>query len=233
MKFLVPVALLTVITVGSVLPVWLPLPLPARFPAAQPALLVRHVSPAAAPAASQLVGFVSSSVAASAPSLLREVYFYEGQYVRRGQVLAKLRVRATKASAYLTAAHDGVLSRARVAVGEVLTPQVPLATLTDQTRLLVRLHPAAARHLHAGDSVQISLVSTPAAAVRGKITAWQDAASPTPLLTLQLHRSLAGAAIGVSLLVGAAPAAGRVQVAEAAPAPKRQQLVYSPAVAQE
>ncbi|RYU82107.1 HlyD family efflux transporter periplasmic adaptor subunit [Hymenobacter persicinus] len=212
MKFLLPIALLAVVTVGSALPIWLPLPQQPSTPVVPTALTLTPVSTnPAAPEASQLVRFVTSPVAVPTPSILTDLYFYEGQYVRRGQVLAKLKVRATKAVAYLNAAHDGVLSRPQLSVGELLTPDAPLTTLTDQTRLLVRLHPAVASRLHPGDSVQVSLASAPGAPVRGKITSWTSAGPAAPLVAVQLRKSVAGASAGASLLL--AGTIGRPEVA--------------------
>jgi hypothetical protein len=238
MKFLVSFAVLTVVVVGSAFPVWLPLPQHEPLQAVQTRLSLtqsdsKTVPPAAA--VSRLVGFVSSPVAAMVPSILVENYFYEGQYVRRGQVLAKLRVRSTGATAYLNAPHDGVLSRAQAQVGELLTPQTPLTTLTDQTRLLVRLYPAP-KGLHPGDSVQVSIAHTSGAAVRGKITEW-SAANTGPKVKLQLRKSVAGAAVGSPLTVAANTASPRrmslVEADKGGPAPRRKLLHYSLPVAQE
>ena len=230
MKFLVPLALLTVITAGSLLPVWLPLPPLTPTHSPLPVLPVAAVNARSAEAVSHLEGFVTSPVAVAAPSVLTDVYFYEGQYVRRGQVLAKLKVRPTNAVAYLNATHDGVLARAGAAVGDLLLPGTPLTTLTDQTRLLVRLHPVAARHLHPGDSVHISLANSGGPAVRGKITGWTAAGKAAPLLTLQLRRSLAGAAVGVPLTVATAQPAGLPAPATAYVGAASRELTYAAVV---
>ncbi|PJJ59243.1 HlyD family efflux transporter periplasmic adaptor subunit [Hymenobacter chitinivorans] len=212
MKFLVPAALLTLFTLNSALAqVRSQASYFAGTTAARPA--GRVVLKAAPQTVSRLVSFVASPIVATAPSVLVESYFYEGQYVRRGQVLAKLRVRSSNAITYLNAPHDGVLARAQAQVGEVLTPQTPLTTLTDQTRPLVRLHPAAAQQLHPGDSVQVTLANTLGAPVRGKVTGW-GGTTAKPELQLQLRKSVAGAAVGTALSVAANPAGAAATVAE-------------------
>ncbi|UOQ74677.1 HlyD family secretion protein [Hymenobacter cellulosilyticus] len=213
MKFLVSSILLALLTTGLASAQLLPqTAYLAKAPAAQPMTKLRVK--ATPQTASRLVSFVASPIAVVAPSTLVESYFYEGQYVRRGQVLAKLRVRSSNAIAYLNAPHDGVLARAQAQVGEMLTPQTPLTTLTDQTRLLVRLHPAAAQRLHPGDSVQVALANTLGAAVRGKVTGWSGTTAK-PELQLQLRKSVIGAAVGTALSVAANPAGTAATVAEA------------------
>lgn len=212
MKFLVAFTLFTLLTLGTAFSQ--PRPQTTYFSGATPARPAARVALKAAPqTVSRLVGFVASPIVAAAPSVLVESYFYEGQYVRRGQVLAKLRVRSSNAIAYLNAPHDGVLARAQVQVGELLTAQTPLTTLTDQTRLLVRLNPAAAQQLHPGDSVQVALANTLGAPVRGKVMGW-NGTTAKPELQLQLRKSVAGAAVGTALSVAANPAAAAATVAE-------------------
>ncbi|MCB2377774.1 HlyD family efflux transporter periplasmic adaptor subunit [Hymenobacter sp. BT635] len=234
MKFLVALLLLAATIVSFAASIG-PRPRPQQLRSTPPALAIAPVAPKPNPqAVSRLVGFTTTTITASAPSTLVELYFYEGQYVRRGQVLAKLRVRSSNAVAYLNAPHDGVLARAQAPVGEVLTPQVPLTVLTDQTRLLVRLHPASLS-LHPGDSVQVAIAHANGASVRGKITEWHEAGA-TPTITLHVRKSVAGAVVGAPLLVAATPAGPRLPLAETAkgrPGLKRRQLHSSLSIAQE
>jgi|GEM_PF-6207285 len=235
MKFFTLLVSVTFLAVGSAFPIWLPLPQTDNH---------LHLAPAAPPAptpaakaalTTQLVGFVSTPLAPAAPSILAETYFYEGQYVRRGQVLAKLKVRGSGAVAYLNAPHDGVLSRALVSAGELLTPQTPLTTLTDQTRPRLRLAAVPTRALHPGDSVQVRLV-TGSAPVRGAVLRWDAPQGAAPELLLQLRKSVTGATVGSALaLQSPIPGAARKATAgaEKTAANGGRRLGYSLAVAQE
>jgi hypothetical protein len=202
MKLLLLVLFCCFLVVGSAFPLWLPVKAP--FPQAQLGGATPNSTGSGAttyPVA--LIGFVSTPVAASVTGVIIELYFYEGQFVRKGQVLAKLWVRAANAPEYVSAPKEGIITHRYALIRTQWPAAKPLLTLADPTQVRVRLAPSllAALHLRPNDSVYVRLAASPAVAVRGKVLHLGSAEDASLTATLQLAKPVVGATTGAALFI--------------------------------
>lgn len=110
---------------------------------------------------------------------VRKVYFAGGEYVRRGDVLAKLYDYTC-----VVAPRDGFLGARQVAPGQFLSPATPVTTLSRYRTLVVAL-PARVRHprgVRPGDSVRVWVASRPARVVAGVVGPAGVANAPLEIL---------------------------------------------------
>lgn len=195
--------------VGTILPWRRPEVTPQLEAKLQPSsALVRH-DLAASALAGELIGFELTPVRAAVTGILLETYFYEGQFVQKGQLLAKLWVRAHDELAYVSAPQSGVITHANAPIREVWPAAKPLLSLTNPTRLHVRLTRRALSavglvQLH--DSLSLQLANGSAAAVPGQVVQLDTSAEGVRMLTLQLTRPLAGAVAGSAVVITRAAA---------------------------
>ncbi len=99
---------------------------------------------------------------------VRQLFFTGGEYVHRGQLLAKLYSRS-----YVLAPHDGFLGPALVSEGQRLAPATPVTTISRRRHLVVALTlPGRAwGRVGAGDSVRVWVASRPDRVVSGVVAA--------------------------------------------------------------
>lgn len=115
-----------------------------------------------------LTGRVSAGgdepVLAKKAGRVRRVYFANGDYVRRGVILAKL-----ANYDFLTAPHDGFLSALQIAAGQYVSPTTPIASISKRSYLLVpvALPADSAARVQPGDSVRVWAVARPTRVVTG------------------------------------------------------------------
>ena len=190
--------------VGTAFPQWRSATAP--LPQPKPHLTRAPVRPdLAAPALTgQLIGFVLTPVVAPLTGIVIETYFYEGQFVHKGQLLAKLWLRAQNELEYVSAPQDGIVTHADVHIRELWPAAKPLLSLANPTRLHVRLmpsHHASAPHVHTHDSLHIRLATGSAGAVSGKVVQLDSPDKAPTTLTLQLARPIAGAVVGSALVM--------------------------------
>ncbi|WP_345052202.1 hypothetical protein [Hymenobacter glaciei] len=101
-------------------------------------------------------------VLAKKPGRIRNVYFDEGQYVRRGTVIAKL-----ADYNFVTAPHDGFLGKRQVVVGEYVKPGTVVTSISRRGYLLVPVVASAGSPIQPGDSVRVWATSRPTRVVTG------------------------------------------------------------------
>jgi hypothetical protein len=155
----------------------------------------------------QLLGFALTPVTTPVTGIVLETYFYEGQVVQQGQLLAKLWVRSTNDRAYVTAPQSGVITHAHVLIREVWPAAKPLLSLANPTRLHVRLTPSASVppvRLH--DRLFLQLASGSTVAVPGQVMQLDVPGMTHRALTVQLTRPLCGAVPGSALIIRRATA---------------------------
>lgn len=116
---------------------------------------------------------------------VRKRYFVGGEYVRRGDVLAKL-----YNYNFVLAPHDGFLGSCRIEVGQYLTPSTLVTTISRYRTLAVSISSLNYRgRVRPGDSVRVWVASRPARVVTGVVGA---AANGAPQGALEI-RLAAGA----------------------------------------
>jgi len=174
---------------------------------AKPHLTFTHQQSRSSLQLGELTGFELTPIKAAVTGIVVETYFYEGQFVQKGQLLAKLWVRPQNEVAYVTAPQPGVVTDAHVAIREPWPADVPLLWLTNPTRPHVRLTPgasASATRVQLHDRLSLQLANDSAATALGQVVQLDPSANP--ILTLQLAAPLAHAAVGSALLITPAAA---------------------------
>lgn len=108
---------------------------------------------------------------------VRKLYFTGGEYVRRGDVLAKL-----YNYNFVLAPHDGFLGRSSVAVGQYLIPTTLVTTISRYRTLAVSITSADSRgRVRLGDSVRVWVAGRPARVVTGVVDSVANSAPPGAL----------------------------------------------------
>ncbi|OUJ71740.1 efflux RND transporter periplasmic adaptor subunit [Hymenobacter crusticola] len=206
MKLLATLSFFLFLVVGTAFPLWLPVQEPLSTAKAT-SVIPSHQDLAGPVLAGELIGFVSTPVMAPVTGIVLETYFYEGQFVHKGQVLVKLWVRAANGQEYVSAPKDGVITHFYARIRELWPVAKPILTLADPTQLHVRLKPsspASVSHFHAHDNLYVQLATSSSATVPGKVAQLDFPAKAPATLRVHLAKPLAGARPGSALFITSA-----------------------------